>query len=89
VHQGHAIDSDLERRMHRLTKRFGLPRMIHHAVVLGYEVDFLIEGTREAELTTAGYVVVRFTYTMLTRQPQWVASMVHSAFRRWSPVRPS
>lgn len=39
---------------------------------------------QDAELTAAGYITVRFTWTMLTRQPQWVASMIGNAVRRWS-----
>lgn len=38
---------------------------------------------RDAELA-AGYIVVHFTWSMLKRQPQWVASMVINAVRRWS-----
>ena len=40
---------------------------------------------RDAELVAAGYVVIRFTYMMLTRQPQWVATQIRSAVRRWAP----
>ena len=106
---GVALDSELERKMKRLAKRYRLPPMMFHAVIAGYEVDFLIIGTpivlecdgwefhdkrrhkfesdriRGTELTAAGYVVVHFTWTMLTRQPQWVATKVIEAVRRWSP----
>ena len=41
---------------------------------------------RDAELVAAGYVVIRFTYVMLTRQPQWVATQIRSAVRRWAPA---
>jgi very-short-patch-repair endonuclease len=105
---GKFLDSELERRMKRLARRFGLPPMEYHARVLGYEVDFLVIGTtivlecdgwehhdkrrdnferdriRRAELTVAGYIVVHFTWTMLTRQPQWVASMIRGAIDRWA-----
>ncbi|HET9665842.1 MAG TPA: DUF559 domain-containing protein [Desertimonas sp.] len=40
---------------------------------------------RAVELTAAGYITVRFTWTMLTRQPQWVATKVVEAVRRWAP----
>ena len=39
---------------------------------------------RDAELTAAGYITVRFTFTMLTRQPKWVVAMVRTALARWS-----
>jgi very-short-patch-repair endonuclease len=39
---------------------------------------------RRAELTVAGYIVVHFTWTMLRRQPQWVAAMIRGAIARWS-----
>jgi very-short-patch-repair endonuclease len=106
---GKALDSELERRMTRVAKRYDLPPMTHHAVICGHEVDFLIVGTpivlecdgwewhdkgrhsfehdrlRDVELTAAGYITVRFTWTMLTRQPQWVAAKVIEAVRRWAP----
>ena len=106
---GTALDSELERRMKRLVRRFGLPPMAYHPVICGYEADFQIIGSpivlecdgwefhdkrrhkfeedrrRGIELTAAGYVTVRFTWTMLTRQPQWVATKVIDAVRRWAP----
>ena len=105
---GKLLDSELERRMTRLAKRYRLPAMSFHAVISGYEVDFWVIDTpivlecdgwefhdkrrhrfeydrqRNAELTAAGYIVVHFTWTMLTRQPQWVATMVRNAVARWS-----
>jgi len=105
---GKLLDSELERRMTRLAKRYRLPAMRFHPVILGYEVDFWVIDTpvilecdswefhdkrrhkfeydrlRNAELTAAGYLVVHFTWTMLTRQPQWVASVVRDAVARWS-----
>ena len=106
---GKGLDSELERLMKNLVKRFRLPPTEFHPIVLGYEIDFRVIGTsillecdgwewhdkrrrnfeldrkRRAELTAAGYVVVPFTWTMLKRQPQWVASMVRSAVARWNP----
>jgi very-short-patch-repair endonuclease len=106
---GAALDSDLERKMKRLAKRYRLPPMTFHAVIAGHEVDFLIVGTpivlecdgwefhdkrrhkferdrrSGVELTAAGYIIVHFTWTMLTRQPQWVAAKVIEAVRRWAP----
>jgi very-short-patch-repair endonuclease len=105
---GKFFDSDLERRMRRLIKHYGLAPVEFHAIVEGYEVDFLVVGTRvvlecegwehhgkhrptferdrvrRAELTVAGYILVEFTWTMLMRQPQWVASMIRGAVRQWS-----
>jgi very-short-patch-repair endonuclease len=107
---GKLLDSELERLMRRVAKRFRLPPMEFHAIVHGYEVDFLVVGTpivlecdgwefhdkrrdrfegdrrKDAELTAAGFIVVRFTWSTLTRQPQWVASMVTNAVRRWANV---
>ncbi|MGH9135541.1 MAG: endonuclease domain-containing protein, partial [Acidimicrobiales bacterium] len=105
---GKFLDSELERRMKRLVKRYRLPPIEYHAVMCGYEVDFRVIGTpvvlecdgwehhdkrrtnferdrhRRAELTAAGCIVVNFTWAMLTRQPQWVASMIRGAVERWS-----
>lgn len=39
-------DSVLEEQMARLARRFGLPHMQFHARLAGYEVDFLVTGTR-------------------------------------------
>lgn len=43
---GRPVDSDLEVRMATLRRRYGLPPMEFHATVLGYEVDFLVSGTK-------------------------------------------
>jgi very-short-patch-repair endonuclease len=40
------VDSELEVLMAAVRDRYSLPAMTFHAVVAGYEVDFLIEGTR-------------------------------------------
>ena len=39
-------DSVLEEAMGRLARRFGLPPLEFHSRVCGYEVDFLVSGTR-------------------------------------------
>ncbi|MEN9646082.1 MAG: hypothetical protein RL238_2751 [Actinomycetota bacterium] len=39
-------DSELEDRMAALAREYRLPRMVFHARAQGYEVDFLIAGTR-------------------------------------------
>ena len=39
---------------------------------------------RRNELTAAGWIVVNFTWSMLTRQPQWVATIIADAVRRWA-----
>lgn len=39
-------DSVLEKAMNELRATYRLPSMTFHAIVLGYEVDFLIDGTR-------------------------------------------
>ena len=39
---------------------------------------------RRNELTAAGWIVVNFTWAMLTRQPQWVAAIILDAVRKWS-----
>jgi very-short-patch-repair endonuclease len=48
-------------------------------------VKFENDRFRGVELTAAGYITVHFTWTMLTRQPQWVATKVIEAVRRWAP----
>jgi very-short-patch-repair endonuclease len=39
-------DSVLEEQMARLARRFGLPPLDFHARIAGFEVDFLVRGTR-------------------------------------------
>lgn len=104
---GKALDSELERRMRRLVKRYRLPAVEFHPVICGHEVDFRVVGTpivlecdgwewhdkrrekfersrrQDLELTAAGFITVRFTWTMLRRQPQWVAAMIRRAVARW------
>ncbi len=41
-----AADSRLEIRMAELIRRFGLPPVGFHAVIAGWEVDFLVTGTK-------------------------------------------
>lgn len=108
VVDGDALDSELERRMIALIRRHDLPPVTFHARLCGYEVDFLVTGTRvvlecdgweyhdkqrsrferdrrrDAELAAAGYVVVRFTYVMLMRDPRWVAAMIRQAVRQFT-----
>jgi very-short-patch-repair endonuclease len=107
VVDGKALDSELERQMKRLVKRFRLPPVVFHPVVRGFEIDFQVIGTnvliecdsweyhdkrrsnferdrrRNAELVAAGYAVVQVTWTMVTRQPKWVATMIRTAVERW------
>jgi very-short-patch-repair endonuclease len=44
--QGSPADSRLEVRMNELLETFRLPPADFHAIVSGYEVDFLVRGTR-------------------------------------------
>jgi very-short-patch-repair endonuclease len=39
---------------------------------------------RRNVLTAAGWIVVNFTWSMLTRHPQWVAAIIAEAVRKWS-----
>jgi very-short-patch-repair endonuclease len=105
--EGKFLDSELERRLKKLVKRYRLPTIEFHPMVLGYEIDFRIVGTaillecdgweyhdrqraaferdrhRRNELTAAGWIVVNFTWSMLTRQPQWVATIITNAVAKW------
>ena len=100
-----APDSMLEARFAELAKAFDLPAMRHHAIVIGYEVDFLVIGTnvviecdgfdfhgrnheqferdrrRDAELTAAGYQVIRVTWGMVCDRPASVARTIRAALR--------
>jgi very-short-patch-repair endonuclease len=102
-------DSVLEAKMAELIVRHRLPPVTFHAVVMGYEVDFLIDGTniviecdgwgvhgldrdqfefdraRNGELTAAGYIVIHFTWLMLTTDADAVAARVTDNVRRWAP----
>lgn len=42
---GKLRDSELEKRMNQLRRRYGLPPMEFHAVIIGKEVDFHVTGT--------------------------------------------
>lgn len=42
---GKVLDSELEREMNRVRKRYGMPAMTFHAICAGYEVDWLVDGT--------------------------------------------
>lgn len=102
-------DSVLEGRMADLRLQYSLPAMEFHASVIGYEVDFLILGTRlviecdgwafhgldrdqfefdrlkEADLTGAGYVVVRVTWNQLTKDPAGSARRILANVEQWAP----
>jgi very-short-patch-repair endonuclease len=98
-----APDSVLEVHMANLCRRHGLPALEFHALVCGWEVDFLVPGTRviietdgwsthgldreqfeldrrkDAHLRSNGYTVLRFTWTQVTKSPEWVAATIRSA----------
>lgn len=42
---GQVRDSELEKAMHSLVRRFGLPAVEFHPVLAGFEVDFRVTGT--------------------------------------------
>ncbi len=109
VLDGKPVDSVLEPTMRRLVADHGLPRVQFHAVLCGYEVDFLIvdspivlecdgwdshgrqreqferDRVRDATLSAAGYVTLRFTYRQVTRRPRQVADRIRAVVRRWAP----
>lgn len=102
-------DSVLEGRMAELRISHALPEMEFHAMLVGYEVDFLITGTRlviecdgwgshgldrdqfefdrlrEADLTGAGYVVIRVTWNQLTKDPAGTARRILANVAQWAP----
>ena len=41
---------------------------------------------RDAQLTAAGWIVVRFTYRSITSTPGWTAQRIRAAVARWSDV---
>ncbi len=47
---------------------------------------FESDRRRRNELTAAGWIVVNFTWAMLTRQPQWVATIIGRALTNWSTL---
>jgi very-short-patch-repair endonuclease len=101
-------DSLLERTMHRLIDRYGLPAVEFHPMIDGFEVDFRVIGTpvllecdgwayhglqrtqferdrnRDAALTAAGWIVVRFTYRAITTRPKRTAERIAGAVASWS-----
>ncbi len=104
-------DSTMETKMQELANRFGLPAMTFHERILGWEVDFRIDGTpivlecdgrqhdldpkqferdrvRDAELLSAGWVVLRFTWNQLTKQPAKVAARIVAMVEQWAPTVP-
>jgi very-short-patch-repair endonuclease len=106
------VDSVLESRMNEIATRYDLPPMKFHAIVCGYEVDFLIIGTpivlecdgwdshgrnrrqferdrqRDATLSAAGFVVLRFTWRRLTRDATWVARSIRENLTQWGHLKP-
>jgi len=44
--EGKPIDSKLEKAMDALVRTYRLPHVTFHAIVAGYQVDFLVDGTR-------------------------------------------
>jgi very-short-patch-repair endonuclease len=102
------VDSVLESKMHEVAVRYHLPLMEFHAIVCGYEVDFLIldspiilecdgwdshgrqraqferDRERDATLAAAGFVVIRFTWRRLTRDPKWVVARIRENVARWA-----
>jgi very-short-patch-repair endonuclease len=103
-----APDSVLEARFAELCRAHGLPPVEHHAIVLGYEIDFRFVGTdvlvecdgfafhgrtaeqfdrdrrRDAELSAAGYLVIRVTWGMVTESPAAVARTILLALQHHS-----
>jgi very-short-patch-repair endonuclease len=106
------VDSVLESTMNKIAARFGLPPMKFHAVICGYEVDFLVIGSpivlecdgwdshgrqraqferdreRDSTLSAAGYIVIRFTWRRLVKDPQWVANKILANHGRWRHLDP-
>jgi very-short-patch-repair endonuclease len=102
------VDSVLEAKMNKVALTYGLPPMKFHAIVCGYEVDFLIIDTpivlecdgwdthgrqraqferdreRDPTITAAGYIIIRFTWRRLTRDPQWVVRKIRDNLARWT-----
>jgi hypothetical protein len=87
VIEGKPVDSVLEPAMRRLREANRLPPMEFHAVICGYEVDFWIERDRirDAHLTTAGYITVRFTHRQLTQRHVQTADRIRGVVQRWAP----
>jgi very-short-patch-repair endonuclease len=57
----------------------------HHGLDrTGFERD----RTRDADLTAAGWIIVRFTYRAVTRSPGTVVRRIRAAFERWSSQTP-
>jgi very-short-patch-repair endonuclease len=40
---------------------------------------------RDALLTEAGYIVVRFSWQAIMRRPEWVAERIRASLRQWAP----
>ncbi len=102
-------DSVLEPAMVRLVRRFALPAVTFHPLVLGWEVDFQVDETpvivecdgwsshgldrdqferdrrKDAELRAHGFVVCRYSWHQITRQPRWVAENLRAVLARCAP----
>lgn len=102
-------DSVLEPAMRDLVRRERLPAVDFHPRLLGYEVDFLVRGSRlvlecdgwtyhgldrrnwerdkvrDGELTAAGYIIVRFSYHQIVREPAALADRIRGNVRQWCP----
>jgi very-short-patch-repair endonuclease len=50
--------------------------------------QFERDRERDARLTVAGWIVLRFTYRSITRSPGRVATRIRGALDRWSMVQP-
>jgi very-short-patch-repair endonuclease len=49
--------------------------------------QFERDRRKDADLRAAGYIVCRYTWTQVTRQPRWVADTLWEVIRRWAPDR--
>ncbi len=50
--------------------------------------QFERDRKRDAELTAAGWIVVRFTYRAITRTPAKTAERIRSVLHRWQHLGP-
>jgi very-short-patch-repair endonuclease len=101
-------DSLLETVMYRLVQKHGLPPVVFHPIIEGWEVDFRVTGTpvllecdgwahhgavrtqferdreRDAALSAAGWIVLRFTYRAVTERPTRTARRIRATIDRWA-----
>lgn len=47
--------------------------------------NFERDRVRDADLTAAGWIVLRFTYRSITARPGWTAGRIRAAVARWRP----